>query len=243
MAASTDPLNEDIQKPVTTQARVAIVQHLWPYRGTLPSKRLHLAWDAYFEFYTRECTAVLRGRLPKQYVINHRDVLRIIHLLEETDEKEENRNALCEKLKRSKIARMMTTMRSSTGPSYIVRVRETLDDLTVLSTRILTMTPVGQATSSQKLHPTCILPWNTGSLQNAVHGYFNQPPDIPLEAKDDIIGVSLTFFNIERVSGIKVIPTDNLLDHLLLVDEDRKLCVFHHASFVKQMLATQRYVT
>ena len=167
----------------------------------------------------------------------------IIHLLEETDEKEENRNALCEKLKRSKIARMMTTMRSSTGPSYIVRVRETLDDLTVLSTRILTMTPVGQATSSQKLHPTCILPWNTGSLQNAVHGYFNQPPDIPLEAKDDIIGVSLTFFNIERVSGIKVIPTDNLLDHLLLVDEDRKLCVFHHASFVKQMLATQRYVT
>ena len=240
MPASTEPLKEDVRNPVTAQARVAIVQDLWPERGTLSSEKHQLVWDAYFEVYTRECNAVLPERRSTRSVIGHGDLLEFIHLLERTDEIQEKKNAFRKKLRSSKIAQTMTTLSSV---RHCPTLQETIDDLIVLSARLLTMTLVGQATASEKVRPKNILPWDTGSLQNAVHSHFNKSPDIPLETKDDIIGVGLTFYNIERVSGIKMIPTDNLLDHLLLVDEDRKLCVFHHASFLKRMVATQKYVT
>ncbi|KAH6868437.1 hypothetical protein BKA58DRAFT_402807 [Alternaria rosae] len=235
MPASTDPLDEDIRDPVTVQARVAIVQDLWPGRVTLASKELQLVWGAYFEHYTRSCETVFSEQYFRKIVIKHGDILQFIHLLEGTADRGKIRKLPQDKTKGSEVVRKIFSARRY----QILDYDEPMDGLINLGARILTMSVVGQTASSQKLRSTCILPWNTGSLQSAVHSYFNQPPDIPLEAKDEFIGVGLTFYNIERVAGIKIIPTDNLLDHLLLVEEDRKLCVFHHASFLKRMLATQ----
>jgi len=235
------PPDEDIRKPVTAQARVAIVQDLWPDRGTRSSKNLHLVWDAYFEHYTRECNAVLSGSSFKNWkiAIRHRELLQFIHLLEGTADRETIRKLRQDEMKRSELARKTLANRFRLPGNDAA-----MDDLIVLGVRILTMmTLAGSTLSSEKPRSACLLPWNTGSFQNAVHSYFKQPPEIVLKADDTIIGVGLTFYNIERVSGIKMVPTDNLLDHLLLVDEDKKMRVFHHASFLKRMIATQRYVT
>jgi hypothetical protein len=39
--------------------------------------------------------------------------------------------------------------------------------------------------------------------------------------------------NLGRIAGIEVYWTNNLFDHLRLIDEDRKVAVFHYASFLK----------
>ena len=243
MPASTDPLDEDIRDPVTVQARVAIMQDLWPDRATLSSKELYLVWDAYFEHYTRHCNTLFPPTQSlRKDAITHRELLQFIHLLEGAADREKIRKLPQDETKRSELARKIqgNSWRFPAGSGYDA----TMNDLIVLSARILTMTTLaGPPVSFDKWRSMCVLPWDIGSLQNAVHSYFNQSPGIPIQSKDDIVGVDLTFYNIERVSGIKMIPTDNLLDHLLLVDEDKKLCVFHHVSFLKRMLATQRYVT
>jgi hypothetical protein len=38
---------------------------------------------------------------------------------------------------------------------------------------------------------------------------------------------------IERIGGISIQFTDNLADHLLLVNDDTTLLVFHHVAFLE----------
>ena len=44
---------------------------------------------------------------------------------------------------------------------------------------------------------------------------------------------SFDAWSIEMVGGIEIAFTDNLADHLLLVEEDSKVLIFHHVSFLE----------
>lgn len=52
-----------------------------------------------------------------------------------------------------------------------------------------------------------------------------------MDSKNEIIGEDLICYNIERMSGIELIATDNLIDHLRLVERDKKLCLPSHIVF------------
>ncbi|KAI0020053.1 hypothetical protein F4780DRAFT_770993 [Xylariomycetidae sp. FL0641] len=52
-------------------------------------------------------------------------------------------------------------------------------------------------------------------------------------AADEKLGTFFNARNIERIAGIKVKLTTNLLDHLLLREELKTVTIFHHASFLK----------
>lgn len=119
--------------------------------------------------------------------------------------------------------------------------KKMLDGSLKLATRIFAMISIGPLSS--EISAKHSLPWNQGcSFPDAVHEYFSQPPDIEVDPENDVIGSDLTCYSIERMSGIEVLLIDNLLDHLRLVKGDKKLCVFHHASFLRKMIATERYV-
>jgi hypothetical protein len=113
-----------------------------------------------------------------------------------------------------------------------------LDGSLKLATRIFAMISIGPLAS--EISAKHSLPWTQGTFSDAVHDYFNQPPHIELDSKDDVVSKDLTCHSIERMSGIEVLWTDNLLDHLRLVEGDKKLCVFHHASFLRRMMAIER---
>jgi len=79
------------------------------------------------------------------------------------------------------------------------------------------------------------LDWKSGTLQEFVHEHFNQPP-----RKDhERLKLEKTFnaLNLRRIAGINIKWTDNLADHLRLMNDDRTVAVFRHASF----LNVQRY--
>jgi len=226
MTPLESPLDEVLQDSVTLQARVEIVQRLWRGRRGASPKAAYFAWDAYFGYYTRECNAALTDEGAHLCSRTHRSLLQVAHLLEDAADEEEIRE---------KLRQTLTTRRKSADE------KKMLDGSLKLATRIFAMISIGPLSS--EISAKHSLPWAQGTFKDAVHEYFNQPPDIELDPKENVVSADLVCHNIERMSGIEVLWTDNLLDHLRLVEGDKKLCVFHHASFLRKMMAVERYVT
>lgn len=74
------------------------------------------------------------------------------------------------------------------------------------------------------------LQWDTGTLKTCLQAYFNDPPVLGHEG----VKFQRVFhaMNLERIAGVQVIPTNNLLDHLRLTHDDTRLHVFNHISFL-----------
>ncbi|KAI4666198.1 uncharacterized protein J4E88_010493 [Alternaria novae-zelandiae] len=222
MATLYGPLDEVLQDAVSSQARAEIVQRLWRGRRVQSPKIVHFAWDAYFGYYTRECNAALTDEGAHLCSRTHRSLLQVAHLLEDAADEGEIRERLRQTLK---------TQRTSADE------KKMLDGSLKLATRIFAMISIGPLSS--EISAKHSLPWDQGTFTDAVHEYFNQPPEIELDPNENVVSADLVCYNIERMSGIEVLWTDNLLDHLRLVEGDKKLCVFHHASFLRKMMAIE----
>lgn len=85
------------------------------------------------------------------------------------------------------------------------------------------------------------LRWERGPLQEFVHDLFSEPPKLSCEQTR--LPKSFDAWSIANVAGIEVAFTDNLADHLLLVEDDTKLLVFHHASFLEYHRRYQTYLS
>ncbi|KAI1078779.1 hypothetical protein F5B20DRAFT_591095 [Whalleya microplaca] len=73
--------------------------------------------------------------------------------------------------------------------------------------------------------------WKRESLREFLTEYFGEPPVLD----HDRIKLDKTFTarNFDRIAGIEIVWTDNMLDHLRLTDDDKKVHIFHHASFLE----------
>lgn len=76
------------------------------------------------------------------------------------------------------------------------------------------------------------LEWKTGTLRSLIAGHFNEPPVLTFERLR--LPKAFDAWNLSKIGGIKMRFTDNLTDHLLLVDDDAVVLVFHHVSYLKQ---------
>jgi hypothetical protein len=76
------------------------------------------------------------------------------------------------------------------------------------------------------------LDWKQGTLRNFVHNNFSVPSVLGHER----IKFEKTFnaLSLRRVAGIDIRWTDNLADHLRLMNDDTLLCVFHHVAFLQR---------
>ena len=78
------------------------------------------------------------------------------------------------------------------------------------------------------------LEWKEGNLQAFVHNYFSVPP---IRGHDRLkLEKSFYALNIQKIGGIRIRWTNNLDDHLRMVDDDTALFIFHHASFLEHQL-------
>jgi hypothetical protein len=79
--------------------------------------------------------------------------------------------------------------------------------------------------------------WNTADLKKALHDHYNQP------AKLDHLGVRFEPLfkacNFEKVAGIKIEWTSNLIDHLRINEDEEtgaiSVAIFSHVSFLQQV--------
>ncbi|KAI0140369.1 hypothetical protein BJ166DRAFT_473213 [Pestalotiopsis sp. NC0098] len=99
-----------------------------------------------------------------------------------------------------------------------------------LAARLLLMLKFGIV--KHQAVPRGHLVWTRGSLRDFVRNHFRISPNLGCEG----IRLPKTFnaWTVEMVAGIEIRFTDNLADHLLLVEDDSKLLIFHHASFLER---------
>ncbi|KAK8086115.1 hypothetical protein PG994_001089 [Apiospora phragmitis] len=102
-----------------------------------------------------------------------------------------------------------------------------------LTLRLVSLMKFGAAMGEFIPHrcPHRCLVWEQGSLKEHLAGYFGKPPVLNCDRVR--LPKSFHAWGIERIGGINICFTDNLADHLLLVDDDSRLMIFHHASFLE----------
>jgi hypothetical protein len=217
---SLDPLSDALHLPVMTQARTEFIRQLWPDSfytlQTMSSSDLN--WKAYFNFYTRECNEALVNERQHFCAKTHGDLLLIAQLLQTGTNR----------------MKVMARTRKIFGKMHNLSSREEeriLEGFVKLATRIVAM--VSAETLPNEVSGQRSIRWDFCTLQNSVHHHFSQCVDNDTESAT--FGTDFTARNISRVAKIGIIWTDNLVDHLRLMESDRKLCVFHHASFLKHM--------
>ncbi|KAH7082051.1 hypothetical protein FB567DRAFT_561946 [Paraphoma chrysanthemicola] len=86
--------------------------------------------------------------------------------------------------------------------------------------------------TASQTHGTASVPWqdNNVDLHTILTRYFTKSLADPGKTK---FGEDFTAFNLQRLAGLEIHWTDNLADHLRLIENDRKLCIFHHATFLR----------
>lgn len=98
-----------------------------------------------------------------------------------------------------------------------------------LVSRLITMIRIGDV-PHEFLGGKCI-DWKSGSLRDFVHGYFSARPVL---GHDGIkFEKQFNALSLQNIAGLEIRWTDNLADHLRLMNYDSVLCVFHHATFLK----------
>jgi len=98
-----------------------------------------------------------------------------------------------------------------------------------LAVRVLTMIDVGSLASNIRLGQVS-RNWTHGSLRDFIKSTFPDAKELPDSVKLERI---FTARNLELVADIQVIWTSNLADHLQLEDDDTKVRIFSHASFLE----------
>lgn len=106
---------------------------------------------------------------------------------------------------------------------------ENCQEMAYLTARLLVMMNVGRLMS--EAHPRRNIPWESDSLRNCVRDYFHESPKMSCEGIK--LPKAFNAWSIDTIGGIEVKLTNNLADHLLLVEDDTTVLIFHHASFLE----------
>lgn len=108
---------------------------------------------------------------------------------------------------------------------------KTFEDSLNLAARLLSMTNIGLL--QNEVNPKRYINWEcTSTLRQCLSAHFDRPHEMQWEHTR--LPRSFDAWSLRAVAGITIKFTDNLADHLLLVEDDTLLLVFHHATFLEQ---------
>lgn len=172
--------------------------------------------DAYWTYYHHESANALHDGGRHVAARTHGDIVACAARLRRGLPREEVKRALRGELLRARHA----------------NDDEMLDNSVDLTASLLVMANFGRyAYGFSGRNRVC---WAKGSLRGFVRDYFEPEGRLANEA----VKLERVFkaSSLDRIAGLEVVWTDNLADHLRLTDDDRKVHLFHHASF----LETQR---
>ncbi|CAI6100305.1 unnamed protein product [Clonostachys chloroleuca] len=106
---------------------------------------------------------------------------------------------------------------------------EIYEDILHLTARLLVMCNIGRLIN--QANPRQYLEWKrTSNLQGVITAHFRPEPQLQGRTR---LPKTFDAWAVERIGGISIQFTDNLADHLLLVNDDTAVLVFHHVSFLE----------
>lgn len=173
----------------------------------------------YWEFYIEECKLALHDSGRHIAIRTHADVVEIAAQIQSG-------------LTRAEVKDIIQTKLTSPHNNE----DEILENSVDLVSSLLVMIHCG--TVKFGFSGRTKLQWVHGSLRQHVEHYFAEPPVLGHERIK--LEKNFTGPNLERIAGLEIVWTDNLIDHLRLSDDDTRVHIFHHAAFLECQLHSQK---
>ncbi|EGX91775.1 hypothetical protein CCM_05932 [Cordyceps militaris CM01] len=201
---------------IADSTKAALEDAFWDCEGA----QLDLAdinLNRYWNFYQSECAKALHGGGKHIATRTHHDVIECVRMLRSGQERRAVKDHLRARL-----------------TAFHTNEDEILDNSIDLAASVLLM--MNFCTYPYGFSGRRWLNWNNGaSLQTLLHDFFGADAAAAETRTDSVVKLEKIFtaHNLMRIAGLQVVWTDNMLDHLRLTDDDRRVHVFHHASFLE----------
>lgn len=167
-------------------------------------------YNPYLSFYEAQCASVTQHWAQELWVADHEELLKVIHYIKAGDQTRES-------------------IASNLHEQWTVADKASIDDVIALAARLLLMLSIGNPKHCLTLGQTMI-DWNSGTLEELVTYNFSSKPVLSDHVK---LPRQFNALQLMKIAGVKVAWTTNLVDHLLLQEDDTKVYIFHHASFLR----------
>lgn len=176
-------------------------------------------WKAYFSFYERECRDMIQNSFPSGIhttIRTHADVVAAVQELRKGHSKEQIKDTLIKSIKPTRTQQEKEIMSAGS---------------LLLAARLVSMMSIGPLPYGifQRRH----IPWPDGIpiLKGLIEEYYTNSlsqSDSKLRFRGNFLA-----FNVKQFTQLKIVWTNNLADHLQILDEDKHLCIFHHDTFLR----------
>ncbi|KAK4461478.1 hypothetical protein QBC42DRAFT_270086 [Cladorrhinum samala] len=253
---TSSELDVGVLVPLSDPVKAAISKSFWGHDPALlqTTQRLHssgsksrINLDPYFAYYTKQCRHALHDGGRHVATRTHADIVSCADMLKTNMTRREIRDAIAV---RSKLG--------SKSPRH-PNASEMIDSSIDLSASLLLMTNFGSCSygfsgkarlswesesepepEPRPQHALAPPPPHQSSLRDFLEAYF--APDPPSHASSlssstvtETVKLEKIFkaSNLCRIAGLRIVWTDNLADHLRLSDDDTRVHIFHHASFLQ----------
>ncbi|OAL06617.1 hypothetical protein IQ06DRAFT_288493 [Phaeosphaeriaceae sp. SRC1lsM3a] len=202
------------KSPIRPRTKQDIVRELWP--SVLDSKTAQSAldWGPYFIYYQDQCAAALHEQGRHVIARTHQHIIEVVRKIEQGRTQSDIRTDLR--------GWFQTTTQLSDQNKII-------DNTIELAARLYFMVNIGSYHSM--VTQGTRLPWNDCDPKQIMHDAFKKTFLGPSETKIRL-EKDFTAFNLQRIADFRICWTDNFADHLRVVDDDRVVAIFHHASFL-----------
>ncbi|KAF2969455.1 hypothetical protein GQX73_g4119 [Xylaria multiplex] len=201
-----------LEMPIESHTQAEICQEFWGNEYSLQIRSADIDLATFWDYYFKTSALSLHDGGRHVAVRTHRDIIDVVCLLKAGVSRGDIKQRLRFKLKTKHI-----------------NEDELLDNSIDLAASLVVMCDCG--ISSHGFSGSTEIQWKYDSLMEFLSKYFGDKPILSHEN----IKLEKTFKarNFSRIAGLEIIWTDNLVDHLRLTDDDTKVHIFHHASFLE----------
>lgn len=211
-----EPLKRDLDaEHIPQETTTAIAEAFWgrrPLRSFCKdeSQPQTAPLDPYFRYYARQCFLIaLHDNGKYSSLATHQDITDTAALLKQGDQS------------RGDILRQLPAILGN-------GTHEQNENAILLASRLLLMMRIGEV--PHEFRAGRHVEWKQGPLKSFVHGYFSAQQEVGHEGIK--FEKAFNALSLGLIADMKIQWTDNLADHLRLMNYDKVLCVFHHATFL-----------
>jgi hypothetical protein len=205
------------EKTFTIPIRDQIALQLWGYNS---QENPHIArspdLSSYWRFFLEKCVQTILHDNGKHISIrSHSHILEIVETLKAKHPRQNIRDSI-----------RIHVKKTASNKQDIL-----LDSSIDLAASLLLMINFGSQPHVFSAQTHLVWDEKSPSLEDFVATYLSEPPKLRHERVR--LEPAFNGRNLERIAGLQLVWTDNLIDHLRLIDGESKVEIFHHASFLK----------
>jgi hypothetical protein len=226
---ANDSLDSSIQSSsISIRTKCEILNNLWDINLQPQHYNHNRDHDIYFSYYIDQCSDALYEGGRHVSARTHRDIIEVARSMKIFRVRDDIAKSIKEKLsasRREKVALGLPSRQTDDAEDDEL-IAGSID----LVASLLLMMNFGSYQYAFDGREKVVWTTGTHSVKACIHDHFKDCRTVQESVKLEPVFNAL---NLVRIAGIKIEWTNNLGDHLRLLDEDKKVAIFHHASFLE----------